>query len=190
MKAHKATLFLVLAVMAAGAGLAEGPGKIQAYFEGKSISVGYAVFGGLTLTQGGQGTWTSAGISPHFEKLLSTYPDSSFALEEFRNKNTTGNILFWGGIAIEIAAPFLALLSPGDASSAAYGSYASIASLGRVIAFHAIVAEWKTPSSSRAMCFRSSSSSSRVGSPEEKSFSPQPGAMSVPALSSSSASLP
>jgi hypothetical protein len=129
MKAHKATLFLVLAVMAAGAGLAEGPGKIQAYFEGKSISVGYAVFGGLTLTQGGQGTWTSAGISPHFEKLLSTYPDSSFALEEFRNKNTTGNILFWGGIAIEIAAPFLTLLSSGDTSSAAYGSYASIASL-------------------------------------------------------------
>ncbi|MFZ4617340.1 MAG: hypothetical protein ACOYM2_14245, partial [Rectinemataceae bacterium] len=129
MKSHKAPVFLVLAVMALGAGFAEGPGKIQGYFDSKSISVGYAVFGGLTLAQGGQSSWTSAGISAHFEKLLSTYPDSSFALEEFRNKNTTGNILFWGGIAIEIAAPFLTLLASGDASNPAYGSYASIASL-------------------------------------------------------------
>jgi len=115
---RKTAVLVALILLAAGAYSEED--KFTSFYDTELIKINYQSYGGLTLTYQGQSSGTMIGISPYIETLLSSYPDSKVSLESFKRKNSTGNILLYGGLGLILGAAYYPLLTTDFSNPEAY----------------------------------------------------------------------
>lgn len=74
------------------------------FYNSEMFQWNYNMFGGLTLNYQNQNSGISFGINQAMRNALLQFPDSDQAYNSYRRKNTTGNILMYGGLAIILSA--------------------------------------------------------------------------------------
>jgi hypothetical protein len=77
------------------------------YYNSELFQWNYSLFGGLTLNFQNQNASPMYGIKTPMKDALLRYPDSAKEYKTYRWKNTTGNVLFWGGFAVTLSMCFM-----------------------------------------------------------------------------------
>jgi len=113
--------FFMLAVIFSGNLLAQE--SIQAnnnllnYYNAELFHWSYNMLGGLSLNLYNQSSSTLFGINNSMKEALQSYPDSSQEYNTYKRKNTTGNILMWGGLAIILGGAFIPAIGINDSDN-------------------------------------------------------------------------
>ena len=83
-----------------------GHGNInfQQFYDSEMFQWNFNMFGGLTLNYQNQNSSITFGINQAMKNALLQFPDSAQAYNSYRKKNTVGNILIYGGVAIILSA--------------------------------------------------------------------------------------
>jgi len=110
--------FFILAVTFSGNLMAQE--SIQAdsnllnYYNNELFHWSYNMIGGLSLNLYNQSSSTVFGINKSMKDAFQSYPDSNQEYGSYKWKNTTGNILIWGGIATILGGAFIPIAGIND----------------------------------------------------------------------------
>jgi len=87
------------------------------YYNTELFHWSYNMLGGLSLNLYNQSSSTLFGINNSMKEALQSYPDSSQEYNTYKWKNTTGNILMWGGLAIILSGAFIPAFGVDDSDN-------------------------------------------------------------------------
>jgi hypothetical protein len=79
------------------------------YYDAEIFQWNYDIFGGLSLNFHNQSSSAIFGINISMKNALKLYPDSSQQFSSYKLKNTTGNILLWGGLVALVGGTYMPL---------------------------------------------------------------------------------
>jgi hypothetical protein len=130
--------FFMLAVIFSGSLMAQesiqSNSNLLNYYNTELFHWSYNMFGGLSLNLYNQSSSTMFGINNSMKEALQSYPDSSQEYNSYKWKNTTGNILMWGGLAAILGGAFIPLMGVNDSDNfdRYFGAYVGVTIGGAV----------------------------------------------------------
>jgi len=74
------------------------------FYDSELFQWNYNMLGGLSLNYQNQNSGISFGINDAMKNALLEFPDSGQAYNSYKKKNTAGNILIYGGLALILGA--------------------------------------------------------------------------------------
>jgi len=113
--------FFILAVVFSGNLFAQesiqADGNLLNYYNNELFHWSYNMIGGLSLNLYNQSSSAVFGINKSMKDALESYTDSGQEYGSYRWKNTTGNILMWGGIATILGGAFIPIAGASDSNN-------------------------------------------------------------------------
>jgi len=113
--------FFILAVVFSGNLIAQesiqADSNLPNYYNTELFHWSYNMIGGLSLNLYNQSSSTVFGINKSMRDALQSYTDSGQEYGSYRWKNTTGNILMWGGFLTILGGAFIPVIGVNDSNN-------------------------------------------------------------------------